>query len=430
MRKRTNRGPAARCRYSVVLALLVTSSAIVAQQAELSLDSCYALARRNLATVKQLDLLERSKSYSLSNASKAYLPQVSIAGQATYQSDVTQVPISLPNFSIPTLSKDQYRIYGEINQPLLDALVIKDQKSYIEASAVAEVKKVEAELYRVRERINEIFFGILFLDAQLQQVTLLEKDLQSALKKTDALLANGAGLKLNSDLVSAELIRIRQRQIEIRSTRAGFVQMLSLFLRQPIPENAPLKMPADLSPSLAVKRPELQLFESQRAALALQSRLVGAKALPRLSLFVQGGYGRPALNMLSNKFDTYYIGGLRLNWNLTGFYTQKRDRQLVGVASSVVDIQKETFLFNTSLQSTRQQSEISKLQKLMETDQEAIAIRERIRTTAHAQLENGTLSATDYLNYLNAEDQAKQNLIVHRTQLLMAQYALQTINGN
>ena len=95
-----------------------------------------------------------------------------------------------------------------------------------------------------------------------------------------------------------------------------------------------------------------------------------------------------------------------------------------------LNVQKEIFLFNTTLQLKQQNGEINKYQELMVADNQIISIRESLKKTATAQLEFGTISTIDYLNYLTAEDQARQNLAIHQIQLLMAQYTYQNISGN
>jgi hypothetical protein len=86
---------------------------------------------------------------------------------------------------IPTISKDQYRLYGEVSQSITDLFTVKDQKEYINTNSEIETQKTEVELYKLRERINNLYFGILLIDAQIQQTELLKKDIQSGIDKTN-----------------------------------------------------------------------------------------------------------------------------------------------------------------------------------------------------------------------------------------------------
>lgn len=416
--------------HLVTLILLLCAGAGKSQTAKsLSIEECYALAKQNYPLVKQRDLILKSKEYSVQNATKGYFPQVAINGQATYQSDVTSIPIRLPGVDVPTISKDQYKIYGEINQPLYDGGMIKQQKRNQEASSVVEEQKLEVELYKLKERVNQLFFGILLIDEQLKLAELVRKDIRSGIKKTEAAIANGVAFKMNGDLLKAELLKINQRTTELKANRKAYADMLGLYLNQTVDENTSLTKPQSLNVTQTINRPELLVFENQAKNISIQNAILKAKNLPKLNFFAQGGYGRPALNMLSNKFESYYIGGIKMNWPLTGLYTLKKDKALLEISRQNIDLQKEVFLFNTGFTLKQQNAEVLKLQELLLSDDEIVSLRMSIKTTANAQLENGIINSNDYLREVNAEDQARENKLVHEVQLLMAQYTQQTTTG-
>lgn len=415
-----------------LIGLLLTCSHWAMAQTEtvLTLDNCLEMAKQNYPLIKQYTLIEKTKEYSIANAQKGYLPQFNVSGQATYQSEVTQVPVSLPNVDIPTISKDQYRLYGEVSQSITDLFTVKDQKEYINTNSEIETQKTEVELYKLRERINNLYFGILLIDAQTQQTELLKKDIQSGIDQTNVAIANGVALKSTADNLKAELLKANQRTIELKATRKGYVDMLALFIGNPIDENTVLEKPHRHMFTNTINRPELRLFDLQKKSFDVQNKLITAKNLPRVSVFFQGGLGRPALNMLNPDFEGYYIGGLRLNWNLTGFYTYNREKKMLALNQSAIDIQRETFLFNTNLTLKQQNAEITKMQELIETDKSIVTLRESVKDTTQNQLTYGTATTNDYLIAVNAEDQAKQNLILHEIQLLMTAYNAQTTAGN
>lgn len=324
-----------------------------------------------------MHLLKKLKNYYLVNTQKGSLPQFNISGQATYQSDVTQLPVSLPNADMPVLSKDQYRVYGELSQSITDLFTLKDQKNYIRAASEIETQKTEVELYKLRERINNLYFGILLIDAQITQTELLKKDIQSGIDKTEVAIANGVALKATADNLRAELLKANQRTIELKAVRRGFLDMLSLFINKPLDEHAVLETPTQpLVRIHTINRPELQLYELQKQRFRVEDKLITAKNLPRLSAFLQGGLGRPGLNMLDNDLKGYYIGGLRFTWNIGRFYTFRNEKILLSNSRSLIEVQKETFLFNTNLQLRQQSAEIVRMQELMETDKSIIQFRE------------------------------------------------------
>ena len=170
--------------------------------------------------------------------------------------------------------------------------------------------------------------------------------------------------------------------------------------------------------------------DSQKKLIDVQNKLLRAKNQPRVGVFLEAGYGRPALNMLKNDFEGYYMGGIRVSWSLSGFYTYKKDKALLENNGKSVEVQKETFLFNTVNVLQQQKEEINKLLALTQSDGEIIVLRNRIKNTALAQLEYGVINSGDYLREVNAEATAKQNQLLHGLQLLKVQYDQQTTSGN
>lgn len=399
-----------------------------AQTVALTLDTCNALARQNYPLIRQRGLIAASTAYSVENASRGYLPQINLNAQATYQSDVTQLPIQIPGVS--PLSKDQYKIYAEINQPIYEGGAIRQQKKMQQANAVVEQQKVEVELYKLRERVQQVFFGILLMDEQLRQNELLQKDIQIGIRKTQAALDNGTAFKSSMDILKAELLKVGQRATELKASKRAFTDMLALLTGLTLNDDTRLITPASPVLTQAINRPELLLLDYQRSTLAVQNKLLSAKNRPRLSFFFQGGFGRPAFNILSNDFEAYYIGGLRLNVPLSGFYTLKNERNLLNISGQNLDVQKEVFLFNTNYVLRQQNAEVLKLQELIRSDEDIIALRGSVKNTSAVQLENGVITTNDYLREVNAEDAAKQTKILHDIQLLMAQYNQQTTSGN
>lgn len=415
---------------AVACGIMISVAAMQAQTpAGLTLDECQQRAAEHYPLTRQRELLARSRDYSMDNVAKGYLPQVSISGQATYQSDVTQVPISFPGINIDAPSRDQYKVYGEVSQTLYDGGTISRQQRIQDVSTTAEERKIDVELYKLRERINQIFFGILLIDEQRAQIAVLKQDLDAAIRKMKAAVANGTALKSNVDVLEAELLKTRQRDIELGSARRTYAAMLGLLMDRPLDEKVVLVKPASIQLSNGIDRPELRLYDAQRRIIDAQYDAIDTRSMPRVGLFFQGGYGKPALNMLKNSFEAYYVGGLRLTWSLTGLYSSGSERELLDVNRAIVDVQQETFLFNTKLTLTQQETDMKKYAELMQLDDDIIVLRASVKNTAEAQLEGGTITANDYLREVHAEDLARQDRLLHGMQLLMAQYGHQTTSG-
>ena len=395
----------------------------------LTLDSAYRLARNNYPLIKQRELLKQTADITIDNINKGYLPQISFNGQATYQSDVTKIDIPIPGLAINPLSKDQYRVTADVNQLLYDGGALREQKNVQQLNAVTEEQKLEVELYKLRDRINNLFMGILLTDEQIIQAQIMKADLENGIKKVEAQVENGTAFRSNLNSLKAESLKADQRIIELVSNRESLINILSVFVGKELPKDIVFEKPFSPGINNEIARPELELFTAQEKLIDHQNKLLKAKNLPRASAFLQSGYGRPGLNMLKNQFDLFYITGLRFNWSLNGLYTFKNDKQLINISKRNIEIQKETFLLNTNSLLVQQRSEIKKYEQLISTDNQIIDLRKSVKEAALAQLDNGVITSSDYLREVNAEDQSRLTLITHRLQLLQEKLNYQNITG-
>lgn len=400
---------------------------------QITLEQAYELAWSNYPLIRQRELIQKTARINVENLQKSLLPQLSISGQATYQSAVTEVKIPVPGVTVEPLSKDQYKLVADINQVIYDGGVNREQKNIQQLSANVEEQKLEVELYKVKERVSQIYLGVLFFDEQLKQVELVKQDIRNGIKKVEAQVANGVAFRSNLNLLEAELLKAEQRTVELKASREGLVKALSVFINQSLPSDIVLTIPVVADPiadESSIARPELQMYSSQVKLIDRQIRLIDAKNLPKASLFVQGGYGRPGLNFLKNEFEPYYISGVRLNWSLGGWYTQKKEKAQVEINRKMVDALRETFLLNTKSSLVHQKADIDKLQQLISMDNDIIQLRVKVKEAAKAQLDNGVITANDYLREVNAEDLARQSLIAHQLQWLQARINYKNTSGN
>lgn len=416
----------------LILTLLISLGAngIFAQNQEINLDWCIQKAKSNLPLIKKFELIEQSKAYSIENASKGLLPQINIIGQGTYQSEVTKVPISVPNFDIPTISKDQYRAYTEVYQSLNNKKLVDDKIQLLESQAALEKSHLEVSIYQVEEKVNEVYFGILLIQEQLNLNSLYQNQLKNTSKKLESALANGVGNGKNILEISAEILRLKQKSIDLNGIKLGFIGMLSKLTGEKIELSSQFIRPSD-EYELANEnlRPELKSFDASLNLLTKKEATIDNQLRPQLGLFVQGGIGRPALNMLSNDFRGYYIGGLRLNWNIGNYYTYKNNKKLLEIEKQTIGIQKDQFLQNLSVQDQRENAEIIKLREMVNLDEPIIQLKTQVKEIAEKELELGSIGANDYLDYLSQEELAKENKAIHEIQLLNAIYKNKITKG-
>lgn len=417
----------------ILLTFVSCQSKFFAQNVlETDLQTCYQKAINNFPLVKQNELIDNAAQYNVENANKNYLPQFSINGQATYQSEVTKIDISIPGFpKIEALSKDQYKIFGEISQLIYDGGAVSAQKSIALASQTADKMKNQTDLYKLKQQVQQMYFGILLLKAQNLQTAASKRDIEAQRDKINAAVENGTAYPANLDMIDAELLKLEQRTLETSSNIEAFVEMLAYFTGMNLSSQTNFSSPpAFAGIALNIIRPELSLFDAQKSLIDNQLNASLTNNLPKLSAFFQGGYGKPTLNVLKNEFGTYYLGGLRLQWNLTSLYTRSNFMRLADVNKSIVQNQKDAFIFNTNMQATQQSQDIDKYKKLIEIDEKLIKLLTNIKNVSATQLENGVITTSDFIKNVSAEDQSRQAKSLHEIQLLSAQHLLQFTTGN
>ena len=302
--------------------LLAVGFGTLPAQAQLTIDACQQKAQANYPLVAQYGLIRQSEQYDLENANKGYLPQLSLSAKASYQTDVTKIPFSLPGIDIPTLSKDQYQIVAEVNQVIWDGGNIRAKKQNVKASAEVDLQQQQVDMYAIRERVNSLFFGILLTEEQLELNRLYDEELERNYRKISSFIENGVANQADLDAVQVEQFSNRQQRVSLEATNRAYRQMLGAFIGENA-DSAELICPevgSEPAPT-DVNRPELRLLDARNTLLDAQLKQLNARNRPTLGLFVQGAYGKPGLNMLQDKFKAFAIGGVRFSWNFGNYYT-------------------------------------------------------------------------------------------------------------
>ncbi|MBN8698075.1 MAG: TolC family protein [Chitinophagales bacterium] len=412
-------------------AWLLAACSVSAQSARtLTLEQCYDLLAKTSPLAQQKALTITAGNLAEKNLNLKWLPQADLNAQATYQSDVTSVPIKLPNLSIDEPSKDQYKGTLDLVQPVFDGGVTGTQKKIQRATTNIESQKVEVDLYQLRSRVNTYFFTALLMDENIRIMELTKADLENNIRKVSAQATNGIATNSNVDVLKAELLKVSQRIIEYQANRKSAIEMLEVLTGSPIDANASFVKPAMLADKdETISRPELKLFDYQKQQFRLQSRLIQAKANPKVSLFGTGGYGRPGLNMLKNDFQWYYLGGVKLSIPITGQFTRQREMKVMRMQEQIVEKQREAFLSNNRQLQVQQKNELEKYGQLIGSDAEIVGLRTKIKENASVRLANGIITSSDYITELNAENQAMLAQKLHEVQWLQAQYNYKLIIG-
>ncbi len=423
----------------IITIIFLAGALHLSAQKSLTIEQCYNLARQNYPLLKQHDLIQKTKDFTIHNAWRGYIPQVIVTGQATYQSETTNFADAFgslasnplfANMKFPTYSKDQYRLTGEINQTIFDGEASRFKKENAQTQAAIQEQSLEVNLYALRDRVNQVYFGVLLIDQELLQNSIQQNDIQNGIDKTQALVNNGTAYRSSVDELKAQLMQVQQNRMELNSSRRSFLLVLGLLTNQQLDENAQLIKPKAPTISSDIKRPELMLYELQKKTYEVQSKQMQIGLMPLISAYFDASYGRPTLNTVSNDFGTFWIAGVRFNWSLTALYTWKNNKYIFGLNQSDLDIQKETFLFNTKIALTQHDQEIRKYNELVANDQKIVDLRISVKNASDSQLQNGVITGHEYLTQVDAEAQARLNLILHQVQLLQAEYNHLNTSGN
>lgn len=401
--------------------------------AQTTLQSCIDLAEKNSPQAQLLPLVKEAEAVQIGVLNKNLLPQASLGGQATWQSAVTSLPISLPNISVPTISKDQYKATLDVTQSLWDGGATKSQKQLAIASANADTRSIENSLYQTRELISNLYFGALLAEKQLKNSETTKNDLENQLKKQSANVDNGTAIKSNVMMLEARLIELKQQQREIRGRKLAALKGLSILTGKDFAENVILEEPhLALIETSTIDRPELKFYDAQKDLAEANKLAIKSKYSPKINLFATGGYGRPGLNMLSPDFSTYFIGGVSLRVPLSNFYLKTKDADLrqIDINKEKIERQKEVFLQQTQLKLASQNEDFAKLQDQIKEDQRLIEIRTYMKQTAENRLENGVITVSDFISEVDNEVIAKQNLSLHQIQLMQIINNIKITKGN
>lgn len=394
------------------------------------MEQCKAWARDNYPVIKQYGLVEQSRRFTVENAAKAWLPQVSVSGTASYQSDVTTIPITLPGVDIPTLSKDQYDVNITVSQQVYDGGAVSSAKCLAEAQGDVGREQVSVAMYDVNRRIDELFFGILVLDEQLKQVGVLQEDLSLSLASVEAMVKGGVANQTDVDAVKVEQVKARQREISLLTQRNTYLKMLSTFIGKDIGDGDTLVKPTPpVLQNGANSRPELALYAAQERLLDARLKSLNVALRPNVGLFARGGYGNPGLNMLKDDFDAYYKVGVTLSWNFGSLYTRANDRRNIDIERQTVQSERDAFLFNTRLQTEMQSGAVANLREQLRQDDEIITLRRRIREKAELRVANGTETVNEMLRDINAVSDAQLGKRLHEIQLLQEMYKIKHLNN-
>ena len=411
----------------------ITAAVLIAclpVHAQITIEECMELARENYPLIQQLGLIDEAARYDISCVTKSWLPKFNISGKATYQSDVVEMPFDIPGFSFG-LPHDQYSFIGEISQTIWDGGSSKSQKNVYSTGAEVQKRQIEVSVYSINERVENIYLGILLIDGQLEQNRILMESLERNARQTKACIGNGIAYKSDLDMIRVSILNCEQQREELVSDRSAYLEMLGKLTGTEL-DDMTLIIPDEdeaLCGNAEVSRPEIALYDAQMLQNEAQLHQINSKISPKFNISIQGGIGRPGLNILKNTFQPYYTAGIRMSWDIGALYTRKDEKRKLDAKMRSIESDRETFMFNTSLNAMQMRNEIDKARALLEKDREIIALQASIREAGEEQYRNGVISMSDLMTRIDDEYKARTSESIHRIQLLMAIYDLKNCLG-
>jgi outer membrane protein TolC len=414
---------------ALLIALAAPWSQVFAQTPS---DSLRLSTLRNAAVTTdpraaQIRLLESQSALRLQNIGADLRPTLSVDGLAQYQSDVTNLKVDLPGITLPTPAHDSYDARLGAQQKIFDPSI--GPRRAVERAQLAESQaRVKTSLYALMESVNSAFYTALRAQMQIAEMETTLTDLEAQLKIADARVSAGTALASESNSLRAELLRRRQSISEQRASRVAAIAILSDLTGRRIDPVIPLAIPS-LATEAAVtrtsldsirRRPEYEQFARTREVLRQNENARAAQDLPRVVAFGRIGYGRPGLNPLSDKFDTYWLSGIQLQWTPWNWGTTSRDRQVAELQRQIVTTEEQAFTAQLQRSVETDLAAIDRLEASVKDDDEIIALRESVLTETRARFRESVITSAEYVDRQTDVLSARLSRAIHRVELSQA----------
>jgi outer membrane protein TolC len=407
-------------------------------QKKVTLKDCYEKACTAAPVARESNIYQEIWELKDKNLTRNWLPTLDANGNFIYNSSVVDMTDVLGSLPVPgiadlihPLPHEQYKVTLEINQMIYDGGAIKSAKELDKIDLSLNRKQTESDLYKLRGQINTFYFNILLLERQKElQINFLEL-IKKRILSLNSAVDNGVIQKSDRDVLTSEKIRLEQQLQENDIRKASFIKILSDLTGIQIDNSTEFAVP--VTPQMLtdeLTRPELQIFDLRKEQMDASMQLLQSKRMPKAFGFATLGYGNPpGSNFFKDEFAPYYIVGAGIKWNIFDWNKVRDEKKSLTLQQNIIDARKSDMTDNLKRLLEAKNAEIASLESLLKTDAELIEIRKRIRSVAESQYENGTITATDYLNELNNEKQTLISHEIHKISHAMARIEYLNISG-
>ena len=408
-------------------------SALSPAQESLTLFDCQRMARENAPRLGDLDVIQSMGETKIDQAGTSWYPSLDLNGRLSYQSDVVTVTVTDPNIPVefPQVPHDQYSLNLDISQNIYDGGLSREKKSYEEAQTAADLQQVEVDLYSLKGKVNQYFFAVLALQVNSQNLEIHMENLDARKEAVQTAVRHGSLLETELHIIEVERLKVMKSMMEIESRRKSYMQALKIFCGEGFDEQATLEMPVFEGKGKGnLSRPEYRLFDLKNASMEVGKELTGKKRMPVLYAFGQAGYGKPGYNVMSEDWDTYYLVGAGLRWKIWDWNSTNREKQLIGYRQEMLQTQRASFDKEIESLLVQEGARIEQYQQTLEMDQQVLDLQKKISEQAAVQMDNGIITATDFVTELNKENMARITLATHQVLLMQSMANYLTIQGN
>ena len=407
--------------------------------AELTLERCQQMAQENYPVIKKYGLIEKSLEIELSDINKSWLPSVTAYGQGTIQNVVPTFPTALEDVlaqmghDVRGIGKFQYKIGVDVSQTIWDGGASKTRREIVRSQEAVQQSGLDVEMYALRQKVDNIYFAILLMEEQIKQSNLTLDLLNANLELLQSMLKNGTAMRSDIDMVQAQALTLKQTITQAESSVKSYRTLLSIYVGEDVTAQELILPSAELPSSMTSERPELKLFDSRQNALETSLLMTNVSLMPKIGFFAQAYYGYPGFDyfksMMNRNLSFNIMAGVRVSWNIDSFYTRKNKLAKTALDIDNINIERETFLFNSRLQTESQLETLTGLKDVMQDDAQIIELRVNVRKAAESQLRNGIIDATALLSKITDENLARLTAKFHEIQYVQEVYKIKnTLN--
>lgn len=404
----------------IIFIILVLSSFRLFSQSidTINLWQCISDGVENFNVQKSLDFSNKSVNLQQENLKSNFYPVLKLEGQATYQSSSIEIDIPIPGVEMPTVPLDQYKAYLEINQLIYDGGLTKSYENILNLSLDENVAKTTITENQIKNNIAKIFFLAILVEKQADIIENQLKTLNEQLKVIETGIRNEVLTPVNKNIMLSEILKIEQKLDETNNLKSSTLNILEYYTGQTITSQAKFIFPnIIINANDTTVSPRVNLLDIQSQKTELLTKQLEASRRPHIYAFAQGGYGRPGLNMLSDEFSPYFIGGVTFSWRICDWNNTKRNKQIYSIKNQQISIENENLQINIKIQKENILTKIKSTKEAIKKDEQIIELQHKILKTYNAQLKQGIITSSEFVIEVNKLSQAQLTLELHNIQL-------------